>query len=86
MKLIDLLSEKLDRDGFYHTSVENGEFKKSHLIKGNDKWLHDLDKKNPEGKDKLVTFQKERDARKAQKKFGGTVVKITPMGTFRLKL
>lgn len=80
------ISEKLDRTQ-YHTSVERGVFGK-HSSDGNkEDHLLDLDNKaggKKDGPPMLVTFGKEADAKKAQKKFGGKIVKTT-FGTYRIK-
>lgn len=85
-KFKSYIAEKLDRTQF-HTSVERGVFGK-HSSDGNkDDYLLDLDNKaggKKDGPPMLVTFAKEADAKKAQKKFGGKIVKTT-FGTYRIK-
>ena len=86
MKTFKQFKEKLDRTQ-YHTSVERGVFGKSAAMGNKDDYLLDLDNKSGGKKDgppMLVTFGKEADAKKAQKKFGGTIVKTT-FGTYRIK-
>ena len=80
------ISEKLGRD-FFHTSVERGVFGKSAAMGNKDNYLLDLDNKaggEKDGAPMLVTFKDEADAKKAQKKFGGKIVK-TKFGTYRIK-
>lgn len=77
-KIDNYLNEKLDKFDF-HTSVENGKFMK----RFGKMYLHDLDKKNPEGKHMLVTFDELKAAKKAAKKYKGKVEK-QKFGTFRI--
>ena len=85
MKTFKQFKEKLDRTQ-YHTSVERGVFGKSAAMGNKDDYLLDLDNKSgiTNRPPMLVTFGKEADAKKAQKKFGGTIVKTT-FGTYRIK-
>lgn len=86
MKTFKQFNEKRDRD-FFHVSVERGVFGKHWFDDNKGNWLLDLDNKEGDKKDgapMLVTFGKEADAKKAQKKFGGKIVKTT-FGTYRIK-
>lgn len=78
----EVVNEKLNK-GFFHSSVEKGKFMKSKYGDENTMYLHDLDNETDEGKPMLVTFDDEKEAEKAAKKFRGKLSK-TKMGTFRI--
>ena len=85
-KFREFVSEKIDKD-FFHVSVERGVFGKHDSDGNKGNWLLDLDNMSGGRKDgppMLVTFKDEDDAKKAQKKFGGKIVK-TKFGTYRIK-
>lgn len=86
---VEQIDEKLDKEDFFHKSVENGKFmtnKNGGTGNQSTLYLHDLDQKGSDGqRPMMVTFAStdNKRAERTAKKFGGKLFK-TRFGTFRI--